>query len=130
MARRILTDELIAKYIAREIDRQKLSEILGRTETELGLLFAKKKIKLWDRKIKTHGEVEHICKLYKMKKFNRDQLSQKFGISYSNLTHALIYRKITLWDAKRERRQTDRKKTSRYYDWREFKNHIMMNYNQ
>lgn len=43
MARRILTDELIAKYIAREIDRQKLSEILGRTETELGLLFAKKK---------------------------------------------------------------------------------------
>lgn len=130
MARRILTDELIAKYIAREIDRQKLSEILGRTEAELGVLFAKRKIKLWDKKIKTSDEVENFCRLYKIKKFNRDQLSQKFGVSYSYLTYALRYRKITLWDPKRKNRQPGRKKKSRYYDWREFKNHIMMNYNQ
>ncbi len=129
MARRILTDELIAKYIAKEIDRQKLSETLGRTVAELGVMFAKKRIRLWDKKIKTSDKIEHICKLYKMKKFNRDQLSQKFGVSYSSLTHALIYRKIRLWDPKRKNRQ-GRKRTSRYFDWREFKDHIFYTYNK
>lgn len=130
MARRILTDELIEKYKAREIDRRKLSEMLGRTEAELGVMFAKIKIKLWDKKIKTHNEVEYICKLYRTKKFTRDQLSKKCGINYWNLTKALIYRGIPLWDAKRKKRAVKREKSSRYYDWREFKNHIMMNYNQ
>lgn len=125
MARRILTDELINKYSAGEIDRQKLSEILGRTETELSGLFAKRGVKIWDTKSKKTDEIEFLCELYKSKKLTRNQLVQKFGLTFLSLTCSIRNRGIPLWDAKRKRGNIVKRKPSRYYDWREYKSHIM-----
>lgn len=130
MARkRILTNEFIQKYLSREIDRSELSEILGRTESQLGVMLAKRGIKLWDRKIKSKQEMDYFCNLYKEKKYNRNQLVEKFGVKFDTLTLSILKRNIPLWDRKKKK-NIGSKKTSRYYNWREFKNHIMMNYNR
>lgn len=125
----MIPNELIDKYRNRLITRK---DIINKTKLSYNVVYKKLlklNIEIWDRQRKNRGYYSEAIEFYQKKKFNRESLAEKFGFD-KNKFSALLYRKgIYIWDSKKPRK-IKHKKTSKYFNWEELKDHLMLRYNK
>lgn len=72
-----------------------------------------------------------IYELYQNKKMTRNEIAEKYNIDKHRLTLSLRNNNIELWDAKFRRNKKKRRiYSSKFYNPKEYNNHLMFNYNK
>ncbi|AFH47810.1 Hypothetical protein IALB_0096 [Ignavibacterium album JCM 16511] len=131
MAKSKITPELIEKYAAKQINRDYIVEKTELSDSRVRAVLLRAGVKLWDLKNIRNNSTEYlneICQLYKKKKMTRAEICSKYNIPMDKLHAALYWRKIDVWDRMKKKKR--KVKNSRYFDWREFKDHIFYTYNK
>jgi len=119
-------DNILELYKNRIMSRDEIIDKYGINQRYLYRKIKKAGLQIWDRhdhKI----DKDTVIKIYKSKKMNRKQIAEKFKVKKSTIYKILRDNDIELWDKKSNKTEN---RESRYFNWNDYKNNIMSNYNE
>ena len=123
----------IELYKSKKYNREQLVEKFDILPSRLTCVLWKRGVELWNLKIVRKSKYDEVCLLYKKRELSRDEIIQRYNIKLKTLNVVLFQRGINLWDKKVNSRRKRAKKlrvSSKFFSWREYKEHPFYNYNK